>query len=291
MSFSSNLIYHCAKEKISLDFLDRKGQPFSKFMPPISTSAPIGLAQLQAYENGKGVAFVKAIVKGKIKGQQVLVKYFTKYLKKRYPEDAEFMELMIDQMDSCLEDLKGYPDTEPLDVLRGKMFALEGRSAKAYWKAFGKLLEGQIAYIGRERQGATDPVNSSLNYGYGILYGRVWEAITRARLQPGLSYLHTPDTDEPSLSFDLIEEFRAQAVDRAVLTLIRNEFVPEVKKGFLTSESRKKVAEQVLERLGKYERYNGQEHRLQDIIRFQAQHLCAYLLGQDKRYKPFTGTW
>lgn len=291
VTFSSNLIYHCAKEKISIDFLSKNGSPYSKFMPPVSTSAPIGLAQLRAYENGKGQAFAKLTVAAKLESQQRLLKYFNKYLRKSQPEQAQVLQLMVEQIQAVQEEVNGLKETENLEVLRGKLFSIEGRAAIAYWKAFRQLISHKIDFEGRERQGAKDPVNSALNYGYGILYGRVWEAITRAKLQPGLSYLHTPDTDEPSLSFDLIEQFRAQAVDRAILTLIRNEHIPTVSKGLLTEDTRKKVSTQVLARLGKYESFKGQERRLQDIILLQAKTLAHYFVEKNTPYKPYVGTW
>jgi CRISP-associated protein Cas1 len=82
------------------------------------------------------------------------------------------------------------------------------------------LLDEVILFEGRERQGATDLVNSLLNYGYGILYSKIWEAVIRTGLSPFISFLHKPQEGKPTLIFDLVEEFRPQAVDRAVFSMI-----------------------------------------------------------------------
>jgi len=259
-------------------------------MYPVSTSASVGLAQLQAYENGKGNSFTKIIVKNKIRSQMTLIKYFNKYHKTLYPDENEETKALLRKMDEIRKQVDAIPE-DNLNVLRGVLFASEGRSAECYWQYIRKLLREKIDFEGRERKGAKDPVNSAFNYGYGMLYSRIWEAITRARLEPGLSYLHSPNDNKPSLSFDLIEEFRTEAVDRPVIAMIRKSHIPKVKDGFLTPESRTEVATRVLERLGRFETYHKRELRLHDIIMAQARALRDFLEGKTSTYKPYKGTW
>lgn len=40
-----------------------------------------------------------------------------------------------------------------------------------------KLLLGSEVFSGREHRGATDAANAMLNYGYGILYSKLWAAL------------------------------------------------------------------------------------------------------------------
>jgi CRISPR-associated protein Cas1 len=74
----------------------------------------------------------------------------------------------------------------------------------------------QYDWPGREGRGAQDPLNSLLNYGYGILYGQVEQAIILAGLDPYAGFLHADRPGKPSLTLDLIEEFRQVAIDRVV---------------------------------------------------------------------------
>jgi CRISPR-associated protein Cas1 len=154
------------------------------------------------------------------------------------------------------------------------------------------LLEDDVAFAGRERQGATDLVNSLLNYGYGMLYPRVHQAILLAGLNPCISFLHSFQDGKPTLAFDLIEEFRAQAVDRVIFGMItkgeRLELDP--KTGQLTKATVQKLIQHVLERMATPVRYRGQEKALQDIILLQAKLLAAHLQGK-ARYRPFIGRW
>ncbi|MEZ4734770.1 MAG: CRISPR-associated endonuclease Cas1 [Caldilineaceae bacterium] len=67
---------------------------------------------------------------------------------------------------------------------RGQLLSIEGRAAGKYWQAIGKLLLVEAGWLGRVTQGATDSLNSALNYGYGILYSQVERALMLAGLDP-----------------------------------------------------------------------------------------------------------
>jgi CRISPR-associated endonuclease Cas1 len=167
---------------------------------------------------------------------------------------------------------------------------LEGTAAAAYWDMVVRLLNNYTFFEGRERQGAKDLVNCMLNYGYGILYGRVWEAVIRERLNPHISYLHVPADNKPTLAFDLIEEFRQQVVDRAVIALISKGEEVELDKGQISPATKKRLVEKVLERLNNHEKFRGRELRMSEIIRHQAHALAVHLQG-GKTYKPYVARW
>ena len=283
---SSDLIAACAEHRINIQLLDFEGNPYAYIMYNAGLSAEIGLAQLESYRNGKAEYMAIRFVEGKIRNQVTLIKYFSK------SANTEAAAVATEAMLNILAEIEKLPDL-PLKALSEQLFSIEGRAAAYYWEFIKIHLRGYAEFGGRERQGAQDPVNSALNYGYGILYGRTFEAVARAKLHPSLSYLHTPsDTGIPTLTFDLIEEFRAQAVDKPIMGMIRKEFVPVIEKdGRLDDESRKRIAVKVLERLGKYEHFRGQELRLHDIMMTQARNLAKFLKGEIKHYQPYLGKW
>jgi CRISPR-associated protein Cas1 len=63
---------------------------------------------------------------------------------------------------------------------------------------------------------AEDAFNALLNYAYGMLYRVVEAAIFDAGLDPQLGVFHQDSWNKPTLSFDLIEPFRAW-VDRMIV--------------------------------------------------------------------------
>ncbi len=154
------------------------------------------------------------------------------------------------------------------------------------------LLAEVVAFPGREHQGATDLVNSLLNYGYALLRARVLQAIYAAGLNPHLSFLHVPRRQEPTLAYDLMEIFRAQVVDRVVLAELRRrpQGFQVDHEGKLTQETRKTLIRQVESRLAVIQPFRGQELQLREIIQAQVMNLRRHLEGKET-FRPFIGKW
>ena len=290
VSLSSNLVEACAMNKISIDFLGKDGMPYAMIVSPSFGDSQTGIAQLEAYSNGKGFTMIRKFVYGKINNQANLIRYYGKYYLKRNDKFRDSFPKFIENMDK-------YADTsmelqhENLDEFRLKMFAIEGQASSNYWDMVEILIQSKSAFQGRERQGAKDLVNCMLNYGYGILYARVTEAIIRARLNPCLSYLHKPEGQRPSLVYDLIEEFRQQAVDRVIIALIMKNKNLKSDNGFLDDKTRKLVAQKVIDRINTVEVFRKREMRFHEAIQHQANALVKYLEGSAKKYKPYMPKW
>jgi len=147
-----------------------------------------------------------------------------------------------------------------------------------------------VGFERREHQGAKDLVNSMLNYGYAILYVRVWQALLAARLNPFDSILHVRQDGKPTLVYDLVEVFRSQVVDRMVVTLIQKGQDLAVRDGLLTDKTRQLLVKAIMERLARYEKFQGQEMRMEQIILRQAKLLAKTFEGTDK-FKPYVAKW
>ena len=234
----------------------------------------------------------RSIVIGKIKNQLNLMKFYGRSRK----DDEQFqkaLDAMEAEIDSLIAHAKEVKDNDGTEIkARDKLFSIEGRAASSYWGLVKMLLADDVTFSGRVRKGAGDLVNSILNYGYGILYARVWQAVALAGLNPYLSFLHEPQKNKPTLVFDMIEEFRSQAVDRAVFTMFtRGEYLDlNCKTGLLTEKSRKKVIENVLLRLASLVHYRGKKQQLAEVIRLQPRRL-AVCIEEGKKYRPFVGRY
>jgi group II intron reverse transcriptase/maturase/CRISPR-associated endonuclease Cas1 len=290
VTISSNVVEYCAEKGIPIDFVGFDGKPYAKVYPLQSSSASLGIAQLKAFENGKGCVLAKGFTAGKIRNQINLAKYYHKYRKGRDADFTAIFDEKLNSMESLAKEARSIHEDD-IEILRGKLFSIEGRASSCYWELIEEMLNEDVEFEGRVRRGAKDLVNSLLNYGYGILYSRIWEAILRAGLNPYISYLHKPQDGKPTLVFDLIEEFRQQAVDRAVFALITKGEELEIEKGFLTDETRKKVAEKVLERIHNVEVFRGEEMRLSQIMKEQAKAVAEFLEDKSAHYRPYIGKW
>jgi CRISPR-associated protein Cas1 len=152
------------------------------------------------------------------------------------------------------------------------------------------LLAQATPFAGRTGRGAVDPVNALLNYGYGVLSQAVWGAVVNAGLEPYAGFLHVDRPGKPSLVLDLMEEFRAPVVDRAVLALCRRGEAVHITGGRLAPETRHLVAERVLERLTADARFAGRRVSLRGIIQAQVRSVANFVRGQGP-YRPFAFQW
>ena len=170
------------------------------------------------------------------------------------------------------------------EVLSGDSTNLEGRAAAFYWSQMFPT----IPDFTRSRDGVYP--NTLLNYGYAILYTRVWQALLAARLNPFESLIHARQEGKPTLAFDMIEIFRSQVVDRIVISLIQKGQNLEVRNGLLTDKTRQLLVKSIMERLARYENYQGEEMKMENIILRQTKLLAKAFEGTDK-FKPYLAKW
>lgn len=133
-------------------------------------------------------------------------------------------------------------------------------------------------------------MNSMLNYGYAILYVRVWQALLGAQLNPYDSLIHVRQSGKPTFVYDVIELFRSQVVDRVVVSLIQRGVPLKIEKGFLDNNTRIILGKSILERLSRYENYRGEDMKMEQIIQCQAREI-AHMIESDIHYKPYVAKW
>lgn len=290
VSLSSDLIHELCQRGIKLTFLSRNGQPFAMLSSPFLTATIISRReQIKAFDDQRGLTFAKIIVKGKIKNQESLLRYFGKYLKQSSPDKF----LRICQIANKLRSLRHKVDSVKganIDDARETLCGIEGNSGKLYWAGVKEIIGGRIEFFGRVHQGAIDVVNMLLNYGYGILYSAIWGAILNAGLEPFAGFLHTDRPGKPSLVLDLIEEFRQPVVDRVVISHINLGQPIRIKDGFLDPDTRKLIGSKILNRLDSPVKFNNKTYKLRSIIQIQARNLVSFLRGESS-YKTFKFKW
>lgn len=291
VSLSADVIRVCAEQGIPITFLGSRGEPYALLSSPaLTATASTRREQYKALEDRRGVNLVREIIDTKIHNQSNLLKYAAKYRKKR---DIGLYTTIMDaanRVDAHREELKKITAPVLDSNLRGQLLSVEGRASQTYWEGFQSLLVSEVEFPGREHRGAADPVNSLLNYGYGILYNQLHCALLLAGLEPFAGFLHVDRSGKHALVLDMVEEFRQPVVDRTVIAFLNKggEFAMEEER--LPDNVRKEFAAKVRERLESTELYEGKKLKLKTIIERQARHLATYLRG-DGKYKGFRSTW
>jgi CRISPR-associated protein Cas1 len=289
---SSDVVQVCAEEGIPIHFLSATGQHVAGlYSSGLAGTVLTRRAQLAAFEDGRGVALARAFVLGKIENQRALVRYIAKYRKETEPAIYEELTLVAGELGDHIYEAEKL-NAQQVSEIRDHLLSVEGRAASRYWGAIKRVIPESLGWPGRETQGATDPFNMTLNYGYGVLYAQVERALVLAGLDPYGGFLHADRPGKPSLVLDLIEEFRQTVVDRTMIGLVnRGVAIVCDEAGRLSQPTRKWIAEKVLERLESTELYEGKRQALRFILQCQARHLATFVRGERERYLPFVAGW
>ncbi len=290
ITLSSDMLEEMCVRGIRLSFLDYSGKPYAMVTSPMLTATvQARREQILAFNDKRGLEFGKAVVLGKIKNQERLLRYFGKYMKKEAEERFQRIEETASQLRALWKKVPAI-NAGCVNEARGTLMGTEGTAGRIYWEAVKEIIGHRVEFFGREHRGATDGVNSLLNYGYGILYSQVWGAVLNAGLEPFAGFLHVDRPGKPSLVLDMVEEFRQPVVDRTVIAYVNLGTSIGMKDGLLDADTRKSFAEKVVERLVATETYQGKQYQIRSIIQMQARRVAGFLRGEGE-YKAFSFKW
>jgi CRISPR-associated protein Cas1 len=304
-SLSSDVVLACAERGIAIHFVSSKSGA-SLLTDGLTGTVQTRRAQLLAYQDQRAVALAAAFAKAKINNQSALLKYHSKSRKATEPalshelqvilhevldHDAELDELITRLQAAALAEAAS-PASPPIDSARAALMSIEGRAAKRYWAGVKLLLPEVLNWPGRTGRGARDPFNSALNYGYAILARMVEQAVVLAGLDPFAGFVHADRPGKPSLTLDLIEEFRQPVVDRALLGMIGKGMALGMREdGMLDDEARREIAGRIVARMEESaERYEGKRRPLREILQCQARHIATFIRGDRPAYTGFIMT-
>lgn len=270
VTISSKAVRAASDYGIDILFLGSRGEPSAIITHPYATrTVTTRRAQYRAYDTPAGAAVSSTIVYSKLMNQAGLLRAAARQWGIReLREESRRLEALARKALSVA--------AQSADDAREPLLVIEAHAAKTYWGSYAAALPPTIGFDSRDKDSA-DPVNTALNYGYGILYRECFRAAYLAGLDPYAGFLHTDRSGKPVLTFDLIEPFRAPTVDWVVLTLARTERLPKPDKGMLAAEDRRVLAKEFLKRLG--EKVRGPEGvaEISSWIRWFARELAASL--------------
>lgn len=184
---------------------------------------------------------------------------------------------------------------ESLEALLG----IEGTAARRYYSEFSGMLKGGAALEfdldGRNRRPPRDPVNALLSFCYSLLTKELTLAIRAVGLDPLLGFYHQPHFGRPSLSLDLMEEFRPILADSTVIGALNNgvirsdDFIAAAGSVALTPPARKRLILAFERRMDQLVTHPVFDYRIsyRRVLEVQARLLSRVLLGELPRYPEF----
>jgi len=290
VTVSSYVTKHCAKKEIQIAYFDSHGEIYAALNNP-NTILPENMQAQLLLSDEKKSLFITELVKNKTQNQLKLLKYYAKYHRKKSSFVFETLESCISDMNEKYDD---FPKEESYEPLRKKLFLWEAQFALIYWRGVRALLsETKYPFSEREYQNAEGIVNQMLNYGYALLESKVMRTIHTWQLSPNISYLHALNGKDPTLCFDLMEQYRTFVVDRSVIAIITKgeKIAQEKNSGLLTLDTRKKLISKINERWFAVEKYKGKEILLSELMHKLMEHFLAFCKGEESKPKFYNPKW
>lgn len=230
-SFSTALLRKCTAAHVPLTLTLGSGYYVTTLKPDSREYYQVAFAHArrwQELQETERLAIAKEIVLARIANSMAWFRQ--KYL----PGTDRTLKLLAERM-------RAIQEAPNLETLRG----LEGAATRVIFSGFNALLEQPAFHLHRRMRHPPDRINSLLNLGYYLLFGRLNATVRAVGLNPYLGFLHSPEDSFESLVADLQEPFRPR-VERLVAKVVNlriigpADFVETPKGMYLTREAKKR---------------------------------------------------
>lgn len=219
---TSDAIMLAVENEIEVIFARKDGNPVGRvWSPKYGSISTIRKGQLNFSFSHDAVEWIKNVIVRKIENQQALIMALNTDDHLTATAMAKAINRLEDYRNK-VERLQGEIVSDIAATLRG----WEGQSSKIYFEALNQFLPEEVRFEQRSQHPALDPVNALLNYGYGILYGKIEAALIKAGIDPYVGIMHRDNYNRPVLVYDVIEIYRIW-VDYVVYNLVMQNIITE----------------------------------------------------------------
>lgn len=219
---TSDAVLLAIEREIEVLFMDRSGRPMGRiWSPKYGSVSTIRKGQLSFTFSKEAVAWIRDVISRKIENQQALILMMIP----RSPEMEVAALKAINRLEDYRTKVNGVEGEIVADVaptLRG----WEGLASKIYFNALNLFLPEAYRFKERSQHPAVDITNALLNYGYGLLYGKIEGALIKAGIDPYVGVMHRDDYNRPVLVYDVIELYRVW-VDYVVCSLLMQQVITD----------------------------------------------------------------
>ena len=218
---TSDAVMLAIEREIEVLFMDRSGNPIGRiWSSKYGSISTIRKGQLSFVYSHNAVDWIKNVLLKKIENQQALMLLFNNNDNPNVSTEKNIARL--EDYRNKIRALDGDIVNDIAPMLRG----WEGQASRIYFSTINSFLPEQFRFENRTQHPALDVANAFLNYGYGILYGRIEGARMKAGIDPYIGILHRDDYNRPVLVYDVIEMYRIW-VDYVVYTLLAQNVITE----------------------------------------------------------------
>ena len=219
---TSDAVLLAIENEIEILFLTNSGDPVGRvWSNKYGSISTIRKGQVNFSFTRDAIEWIKGVLVQKMENQQALI--LTMYV-----VDGP-TQRVVDRAVARIDDYKSKVKSLQADVISDIAATLrgwEGQASRIYFETINLFLPDEYRFEKRSQHPATDIVNALLNYGYGMLYGKIEGALIKAGIDPYIGVFHRDDYNRPVLVYDVIELYRVW-VDFVVFTLVAQKSVTD----------------------------------------------------------------
>ena len=273
---TSDAVMLAIEREIEVLFTDKAGNPIGRIWSPrYGSISTIRKGQLNFSFSHDAVKWIKDVIRQKIENQQALI------LLMQPEENADrwAVDKAINRLEDYRTKISGL-DGEIVSDIAATLRGWEGVASKIYFEILNQFIPMHLRFQQRSQHPAMDPVNALLNYGYGLLYGKIEGALIKAGIDPYVGIMHRDNYNRPVLVYDVIELYRIW-IDYVVYCIVKQDVITDeyysVKEDgsyWLEPLGRRVLIQSVNDYLEEVVEMKGVERTRSTQIQLYAQHLA-----------------
>lgn len=219
---TSDAVLLAIENEIEVIFTDRSGNPVGRiWSPKYGSISTIRRGQLNFSFSHDAVDWIKDVIRRKIENQQALILM----MKPEKGVESWQVDKAVNRLEDYRTKIAGL-DGEIVSDIAATLRGWEGVSSKIYFEMLNLYIPEHLRFEQRSQHPATDPVNALLNYGYGLLYGKIEGALIKAGIDPYVGIMHRDNYNRPVLVYDVIEIYRIW-IDYVVYSLVKQDVITD----------------------------------------------------------------
>lgn len=280
-SISSDAVMLAVEHEIEVLFMDKAGNPMGRiWSPKYGSVSNIRKGQLQFVYTHDAVVWIRNMLVKKIENQQAMILLMC--------QDSEDVKT-----NASLRKLDDYRakvnllDGEIVNDVAAQLRGWEGQASRIYFSAMNRFIPERLRFENRSQHPATDAANALLNYGYGLLYGKIEGDMIRTGIDPYIGVMHRDNYNRPVLVYDVIERYRMW-VDYVVFTLLAQDVITD--EYYSTPPDGSCWLEQLGRRvlIQSLNDYLNETVVLNEMSRSRATHMFLYIQDLAQKFKEYS---
>lgn len=210
--------------KVDVVYMSIYGRFRGRLMPDSSKYAELRVRQLKHMSDEvAALAIARQMVMGKLTHQRGLLESLSGKTMGAGNASIGRIMAMGSRLDQAIYGIAEMANRSISAGAADSLLGFEGKAGAYYWQGFRELLKRDLGFTQRAYRPSPDPVNALLSFGYSLLQKDMSTAVKLVGLDEYLGFFHVIHYGRPSLTLDLMEEFRPLIVDKVVLDLVNSD--------------------------------------------------------------------